>query len=81
MTLSVQSSIHRKRLPGTADERGFKRAASATDDSQGSRYPIIKSPERGRPDWSVTALKPLREAFQAAIQSAQAAGHAGWLAQ
>jgi len=56
-----------------ADERWFEKAAGPTDDSPGQRpgftFHNVPSPERAKPVLVDNPANPLREAFQAAIQS------------
>ncbi|MBE0544865.1 MAG: hypothetical protein IH623_26295 [Verrucomicrobia bacterium] len=64
-----------------ADSKGLKaRQMTARGEAPGWRFTDSPSPARAQQDWYAAAPEPLREAFQAAIQSAQAAGYSDWLA-
>jgi hypothetical protein len=64
-----------------ADAKGLQaRQMTALGEAPGWRFAHRPSPERARQIWMRVPPEPLREAFQAAIQSAQAAGYSDWLA-
>jgi hypothetical protein len=64
-----------------ADSKGLKaRQMTARGEVPGWRFTDSPSPARAQQDWYAAAPEPLRETFQAAIQSAPAAGYSDWLA-
>jgi hypothetical protein len=64
-----------------ADSNGLQaRHMTARGEASGLRSKYIPSPVRAQKSGVLVPPEPLREAFQAAIQSAQAAGYSDWLA-
>jgi hypothetical protein len=64
-----------------ADSNGLQALhMTARGEAPGLRPIYIPSPVRAQYSGLLVPPEPLREAFQAAIQSAQAAGYSDWLA-
>jgi hypothetical protein len=76
-----RKTLNRRSTLMNADTKGLQaRQMIARGEAPGPRSKTISSPERARQAWLRESPEPLREAFQAANQSAQAAGYSDWLA-